>query len=135
MTEDIRWKQRFESFEKAWGYFKDSMESDFQNFSVREKMGVIQEFELLLELSWKLIKDYLEHEGTKLLSKSPRSVLAKGLEAKIIRDEAGWNQMLEDRNVFSHAYAPAHFAAALENFQSRHYGLFKELYEFFQSRR
>ena len=51
MSQDIRWKQRFENFKKAYGYFKASIvDEDPHSFSIREKLGVVQEFEMILEL-------------------------------------------------------------------------------------
>ena len=133
MSQDIRWKQRFENFKKAYGYFKASIvDEDPHSFSIREKLGVVQEFEMILELSWKVLKDFLEEDGVVLPSKSPKSVLKKAFEAGLIVDEEEWLQMIDDRNVFVHAYAPDHFEEAINKFESHYFILFSRLYETFK---
>jgi len=63
MNNEIRWKQRFQNFEKAYLLFDEAMNLDLASLSDLEKEGIIQRFEITLELSWKTLKDYLENEG------------------------------------------------------------------------
>ena len=57
----IRWKQRFENFNKAFEQLKEFTEiSELNKF---EKQGFIQCFEYTFELAWKVLKDYLEYNG------------------------------------------------------------------------
>lgn len=70
MTENknIRWKQWFQNFEKALTIFKDRC-LDIKEHPKGSKyydafqMALVQAFEILIELSWKVLKDYLENEG------------------------------------------------------------------------
>ncbi|MDD3324328.1 MAG: nucleotidyltransferase substrate binding protein [Sulfurospirillaceae bacterium] len=55
MQEDIRYKQRFENFEKSFLLFKNAL--DIETPSIVEKAGVIQFFETTFELAWKLMKE------------------------------------------------------------------------------
>ncbi len=55
--QDIRWKQRFQNFEKAYKVFEKILK--IKNPNKAEKMGLIQAFEISFELSWKLLKDHL----------------------------------------------------------------------------
>ena len=54
VLEDIRYKQRFENFEKSFLLLKQAL--DIDEPSIVEKAGAIQFFEISFELSWKLMK-------------------------------------------------------------------------------
>jgi nucleotidyltransferase substrate binding protein (TIGR01987 family) len=70
--------------------------------------AVIQRFEFTFELTWKALQLYLEHGG--LECGSPRATLKKAFAEALIQtpEEADvWLQMLDDRNLASHAYDEA----------------------------
>lgn len=69
--QDIRWQQRFHQFEKAFALLKIAIA--VQTPSIIERAGLIQFFEMAFELSWKLLKDYLEAEGFQVQSTEPRT--------------------------------------------------------------
>ncbi|HLA35113.1 MAG TPA: nucleotidyltransferase substrate binding protein, partial [Rhodocyclaceae bacterium] len=59
--DDIRWKQRFGNYSKAFHELKESVElANDRPLTKLEKQGVIQGFEYSHELAWNLLKDYLE---------------------------------------------------------------------------
>ena len=67
--------------------------------------AVIQRFEFSFELVWKALKLYLERQGHEC--GGPRPTLKKAFADGLIAtpEEADvWLQMLEDRNLTSHAY-------------------------------
>ena len=70
----------------------------------REEAGIIQAFEFCFELSWKTLQKKAQNEG--LAIGSPRRALEYGLQSGAILpvEEAEWVQMLEDRNLTTHAY-------------------------------
>jgi nucleotidyltransferase substrate binding protein (TIGR01987 family) len=100
-NKDIRWKQRFENFQKALNYLEEGM--SIKNPDTIQKAGIIQFFEMSFELAWNTIKDYLEEQGY-IDIKSPRAALKKGFEIGLIKDGHSWLKLLDDRNITSHAY-------------------------------
>lgn len=53
MTDAIRWRQRFENFERAFRLLREAFEKDPSQMSDLEKEGVVQRFEYTFELAWK----------------------------------------------------------------------------------
>ncbi len=66
------------------------------------KDATIQRFEFCVELFWKTLKKICIEEKYDVTS--PKSVLEKAFELKLIEDEPLWIMMLEDRNETSHTY-------------------------------
>lgn len=64
--------------------------------------ATIQRFEFVYELSWKLMKGYLEYNGTEVTS--PRETFREGFKNGIIDDASDWIKMMENRNRTSHTY-------------------------------
>lgn len=73
MTEkpDIRWKQLFQNYEKVIHFLEDAIH--IKNPDITQKAGIIQFFELSLELACNLMKDYLEEHGFHGFKVSKRS--------------------------------------------------------------
>lgn len=70
--------------------------------------AVIQRFEFTFEVVWKALRLYLEHQGYEC--GGPRSTLKKAfVEALVPTEEEAdiWLEMLDDRNLTSHAYDEA----------------------------
>lgn len=83
--------------------------------------AVIQRFEFSFELVWKALKLYLERQGHEC--GGPRPTLKKAFAEGLIPtvEEADvWLQMLEDRNLTSHAYDEA-LATSIYRNVVRHY--------------
>ena len=72
---DIRWKQRFQNFDRAFVLLRQAMENGPAALNPLEKEGVIQRFEYCFELAWKTVKDYLEAGGLTFAVVTPRQVL------------------------------------------------------------
>ncbi|MBI5214216.1 MAG: nucleotidyltransferase substrate binding protein [Ignavibacteriae bacterium] len=100
-NQDIRWQQRLNNFEKALGHLEDAL--NISQPDIIQKAGLIQFFEMSFELAWNTLKDYLEEQGFADV-KTPRAAIKKGFEIGLIQDGRSWLQLLENRNLTSHAY-------------------------------
>lgn len=100
-TEDIRWKQRLQNYNKVMQYLEDGI--NISNPDLVQKAGVIQLFEISFELAWKLLKDFLEEQGFQDV-KSPRAALKKAFEVGLIENGHEWMDLLTDRNLTLHTY-------------------------------
>jgi len=96
----IRWKQRFENFEKSFLLLEEY--SKIKSPSKIERAGGIQFFEMSFELAWKVLKDYLESEGFEV--KSPKATLKQAFQSEIIDNGHIWMDALDDRNLTTHTY-------------------------------
>jgi nucleotidyltransferase substrate binding protein (TIGR01987 family) len=103
MDNELRWRQRFQNFEKAFEVFQRRIaEYEKDQDSEAFQMALIQSFEMLLELSWKTLKDYLENEG--IIATTPKAALREAFRAEIIGTGEKWMEALEQRNLTSHTY-------------------------------
>ena len=103
MEQDIRWKQRFANFEKAFFQLKDGVEHYGGNAEAIIKEGIIQRFEFTHELAWKVMKDFLEYEGHQNITGS-RSATREAFNIGLIDEGQVWMDMLESRNRTVHTY-------------------------------
>lgn len=96
----IRWKQRFQNFEKAHRELSEAVSKP--HLSKLERTGLIKTFEFTFELAWKTLKDFLESEG--LDASTPREVIKLAFQNKIITNGGLWIEALENRNLLAHTY-------------------------------
>jgi nucleotidyltransferase substrate binding protein (TIGR01987 family) len=99
--EDIRWKQRFSNFNKSLSLLESALK--IEQPDVVQKAGIVQFFEMCCELSWKVMKDYLEDQGFTEIG-TPRNAIKKSFEIGIIEDGHAWMDLLVDRNLSVHTY-------------------------------
>ena len=90
--------------------------------------AVIQRFEFSFELTWKTLKLYLERQGHEC--GGPRATLKKAFAEALVTtpEEADiWLQMLEDRNLTSHAYDEALAKTIYQHISGSYASLLKEM--------
>jgi nucleotidyltransferase substrate binding protein (TIGR01987 family) len=120
MEHDIRWKQRFQNFDRAVVLLREPITHGVDHLSDLEKEGVVQRFEFTLELAWKTLKDYLDHVGTVIQPVTPRAVIKAAFAAQIIEDGQVWIDMLDHRNLLSHTYDRASCDTAVQTLHDRY---------------
>jgi len=104
MPEDIRWKQRFDNYNRALAQLGLAVALAAQRpLSDLEKQGLIQAFEFTHELAWNVLKDYLEYEGVQGIVGS-RGAVREAFKRGLIADGDAWMDMIEKRNLSSHTY-------------------------------
>jgi nucleotidyltransferase substrate binding protein (TIGR01987 family) len=133
MNPDIRWKQRFEHYDRALRLLREAL-TDVAALSALEKEGTVQRFEFTVELAWKTTKDYLEFNGVVLAEKSPKSVVKQAFAANIITDGQLWIDMLDCRNSLAHTYDEAVVALAVREMAGRFLKGLDELHGFLKER-
>lgn len=131
MNADIRWKQRFQNFDRAYHLLREALNRGPQVLNVLEKEGVIQRFEYSFELAWKTLKDYMEAGGISISLLTPRQVLKDAFAAKILPEGQVWIDMLDQRNLLSHTYDSVRFEKAVEAIAARYLPAMHLLHQFF----
>lgn len=96
-----RLNERFTDYQNAYKRLKESTELDESNDIIVD--AVIQRFEFTFEMSWKLMKIYLEYEGIQD-AQSPRSTIKAAFKHGLIENGDEWIGMMLDRNRTSHVY-------------------------------
>lgn len=98
-----RLKERIENFNKAFNLFftmRNNFIQDKENDT--NKLALTQSFEILFELSWKVLKDYLYENGIQVYT--PREVIKEAFSANILQNGQIWIDMSNDRKASSHEY-------------------------------
>ncbi len=95
-------------------------------------MALIQSFEIILELSWKTLKDYLESEGLK--ETTPRQVIRRAYQSDIINHGEIWLIAIEKRNETSHIYEISMAQDILVFIEEKFVTVLKELFENLKSK-
>ena len=123
MNTDIRWKQRFQNFEKAYRLMDATL--GLKALSIAEEAGLVKFYELAFELAWKTLKDILENEG--IVVKSPRQTFKEAFPLALIQDSV-WLEMLDDRNILAHTYDEEIAKKAVSTIREKYFPAFRELY-------
>lgn len=127
-NKEIRWKQRFQNYEMAFLKLKEAMEQ--LNLNELERNGLIQRFEFTLDLSWKVLKDYLEEMGF-IFKPSPKDTLREAQNAGLINYGQALIDGLDIRNELSHDYSGNIFEVSEEVLRDEVYPALLMLYQFF----
>jgi len=130
IQKDIRWRQRFANFEKA--YFQLKIATELTTFDVIQRAGLIQLFEITFELAWKVLKDYQEAQGFKL--QSPRDVIKQAYQSELIDNGHVWIDALEDRNLTVHTYDERIAEKVKNSILKVYFSEIQELYNVFKIR-
>jgi nucleotidyltransferase substrate binding protein (TIGR01987 family) len=124
---DIRWKQRFHNFQKAFGKLASAVKmSGDRELSELENQGLIQAFEFTHELAWKTLKDFLESRGESGIYGS-KDATRKAFATALIEDGDIWMDMIQSRNSSSHTYNEQIAADIVGAIRSEYFDRFMKL--------
>ncbi|MBE0504086.1 MAG: nucleotidyltransferase substrate binding protein [Desulfuromonadales bacterium] len=101
MSDDIRWKQRFDNYSKALRQLTKFIKKGELN--ELEQQGLIQCFEYTYELAWNTIKDLFEAQGEMSVMGS-RDAFRLAFKRGLIEDGETWMEMIKSRVLTSHTY-------------------------------
>lgn len=101
MKQDIRWKQRFSNFKKAFEQLEIAVK--MSTYTDLEREGLIQRFEYTYELAWLTMKDYLEDQGYQNITGS-KDAIKQALQAGLLENAEDWMEMVESRKLSTHTY-------------------------------
>jgi nucleotidyltransferase substrate binding protein (TIGR01987 family) len=134
---DVRWRQRFENFKKAFAQLsKGVATARARELNDMEQQGLIQAFEFTHELAWNTLKDFLDATGARDLFGSVSATRA-AFAAGLIENGEAWMEMIKSRNLTTHTYHEetadkvtadilSSYAEEFEKFQRRFLDLEKE---------
>jgi len=101
---DVRWRQRFQNFNKAFGQLSGAAALAQQRpLSELEQQGLIQAFEFTHELAWNTLKDFLEERGVANLFGS-KDATRQAFAAGLLENGQIWMAMIQSRNRTTHTY-------------------------------
>ena len=123
-TQEPRWLQRANSFDKAFSRLKAAVELAAQRqLSELEQQGLIQGFEYTHELAWKTLKDFLGSRGVQNLYGS-RDTTREAFKQGLIENGEVWMDMIDKRNLTLHTYDEETAAAVVEDILNTYFGEF-----------
>ena len=128
MPEDIRWIQRFTNYEKAFIRLCEAVSQ--KQLNELERNGLMQRFEFTIDLSWKVMKDYLEHKGFNF-KPAPKDTFRQAFQAGYIDYAQALIDGLDIRNELSHDYSEEKFLKAEERLKFEVFPALEKLYNFF----
>ena len=128
---EIRFKQRFANFEKAFLQLQSAI-NRFDELDTLAKEGLVQRFEYTFELAWKTLKDYIESKGEQ--ERSPRDVIKKSFQLEIINSGDKWIDMLENRNLMAHTYNENTFILIVTMIREEYFIEIEKLIKFFRKK-
>ena len=129
-THDVRWRQRFDQFDKSFALLESAM--TIEKMTVIERAGLIQFFEMAFEQSWKLLKDFQEAEGFTIAS--PRQAIKQAFQSGLVTDGHAWISALEDRNLTTHTYNEQTADLVEQKIRNDYFPLLKALHALFRDR-
>lgn len=98
---DVRWKQRFSNYQKAFKQLQEFV--DKKNITKLERQGLIKSFEDTYELAWNTMKDFYESQGETNIQGS-RDAIRLAFKRGLIKNGDKWMGMIQSRIETSHTY-------------------------------
>ena len=112
--------KRIENFNKAFDMF-DEMQKNYLSDKMNNayRLALTQSFEIVCELAWKVLKDYLLLNNIEV--QTPKDTVKKAFNSNIIENGQIWIDMVNDRNATSHEYNLEKVDLILEKIAATYY--------------
>lgn len=122
---DVRWIQRFNNYKKALKQLMEAVElTKERELSNLEKQGLVQAYEFTQELSWKVLKDFMQSRGTQDLFGS-KDAVREAFKIGVIENGDIWMDMIKSRNLTSHTYNESAIEEIIDLIVNKYYEEFK----------
>ena len=128
-----KFAQKLENFLRALARLKEGIADATGTGNLTMRDGAIQRFEFTAELAWKTAREYLLQQQVQEIN-NPKAVLREAWKNKLIADEAGWLQLLQDRNITSHIYDEQDADEVFRRICGQHIRLLEQLAEVLRER-
>ncbi len=126
-SQEVRWIQRANSFERALGRLRAAVKlAEQRKLSDLEAQGLIQGFEYTHELAWKTLKNFLETQGAMNLYGS-RDTTRMAFRNGLIENGEVWMDMVDKRNLTSHTYDEDTAAQVVTTIRDAYFAEFETL--------
>lgn len=129
--QEVRWQQRFQNFNKTMRHLEQAIQ--IKNPDWLQKAGIIQLFEMSVELAWKMLRDFLEEQGFQDV-KSPKASIKKAFEIGILTKGHEWMQLLEDRHLTVYTYDETKADEVYQLIEKKYFSMLKELENTFKKK-
>ncbi len=127
-----RFTERIENFNRAFNLYDKAVKA---NISAPDnelyQMSVVQSFEICFELAWKVLKDYLAHNG--ISAYLPREVIKEAFSNEVIKNGQIWIDMMNSRNAISHEYNSDKISVIVKNISSIYHNELLNFYEWLKN--
>lgn len=115
-----RLTERIENFNRVYLLYENMQ----QNFCADKnndtnKLALTQSFEIVFELAWKVLKDYLYTKDIEVFT--PRDVIKEAFSVNILPGAQVWIDMAKDRNASSNEYNMEKVSLILERISTVYY--------------
>lgn len=122
---DVRWIQRFNNYKKALKQLMEAVElTKERELSNLEKQGLVQAYEFTQELSWKVLKDFMQSRGIQDLFGS-KDAVREAFKIGVIENGDIWMDMIKSRNLTSHTYNESAIEEIIDLIVNKYYEEFK----------
>ena len=118
---DVRWRQRFQNYQKALNQLRKFIEKGELN--ELEQQGLIKAFEYTYELAWKVMKDYYEAQG-EIGIQGSRDAIRLAFQRGLIEAGDEWMMMIKSRVNSVHTYNQALAEQVSQDIQNVYFSLF-----------
>ena len=115
-----RLSERIENFNKAYNLF-ETAQNCYTNNKQNDiyKLAIVQAFEIVYELGWKVVKDFLKTKDIETFT--PRDTIKEAFAANILPSAQIWIDMAKDKNASSHEYNQDKVNMILENISATYF--------------
>lgn len=127
MKEQIRWRQRFNNFQRSLRILETLQKRKLDELSEVERIGYVKLFELTFEVAWKTLKNFLEYRGVDQQLLGSKDTIRAAFRADLIAKGEDWMVMVKTRNQLTHRYDELAAKALLTQLQSSTIPLFHAL--------